>query len=217
MTPKDRVEAAAPALKVFPLPSLVMFPHSAVPLHIFEPRYREMLRDSLSSDRIIALAQPTEGWEEDYYGRPSLHPIACASMVVWHQGLTDGRSNIILQGVCRVRLLEELPPRRSYREVRSEVIHDPPFEGREEALLRQALLELGGHLPSEIASQLLQTAARTSGGALADIVASSVVTDLERRQELLTELDPRVRLHQVLREVGEAIARVGAKPQGPVN
>jgi hypothetical protein len=88
----------------------------------------------------------------------------------------------------------------------------------EEEQLRQAMLELAARLPPQIAQGLLQAAARVSGGALADVVASSVVADVERRQDLLCELDARARLTSVLSEVSDVLARLApAKPEGPVN
>ena len=74
----ERIRQAAKRLKVFPLPSVVLFPGSAAPLHIFEPRYRQMVKDALESDGVFALGQLQEGWERDYLGRPPLMPILCA-------------------------------------------------------------------------------------------------------------------------------------------
>ena len=120
MSQLERVVAAAPALKVFPLPSVVLFPGAAVPLHIFEPRYRQLLRDCLASDQVLALAQLAPGWEADYAGRPPMKPVACAGVVGWSERLDEGRYNIIIQGVVRIRILEEHEPREPYRVIRAE-------------------------------------------------------------------------------------------------
>ena len=217
MTPLERLTSAA-ALKVFPLPSIVLFPGAAVPLHIFEPRYRELLKDSLGSDRLMVLAQFEPGWEADYQGRPPLQSLACAGMVVWHEALTDGYFNLVVQGVARVRLLAELAPHHAYRELEVQVLNDPTYSGPEEEQLRQALLELCISLPEQVSTSLMQAAAQATGGPLADVVASIVVSDIDRRQSLLCELDPKARLNQVLDEVGEIIARVAlSKQHGPVN
>jgi uncharacterized protein len=217
MTPLERL-ASAGAVKVFPLPSVVLFPGASVPLHIFEPRYRELLKDSLASDRLMALAQLEAGWEGSYYGRPPLQPVACVGQVIWHEALTDGRFNLVLQGVARVRLVAELPPSHNYRELEAQVLLDAPYSGPEEEQLRQAVLELCSHLPEKAATSLVQAASRASGGGLADVVASGVVSDVARRQALLCELDPKARLNQVIGEVGEIIARIAmSKQHGPVN
>src|ERR1041384_3715325 len=84
--------------RLFPLPNLVMFPHVVQPLHIFEPRYREMLEDALASDRLIAMALLAPGWEDDYHGRPALYPTACLGRVTTSHRLEDGRYNLLLEG-----------------------------------------------------------------------------------------------------------------------
>src|SRR6476659_6470878 len=76
--------AAASAVRLFPLPSLVMFPHVIQPLHVFEPRYCDLLEDALSADRTIAMALLEPGWENDYEGRPPIAPVACVTKVVAH-------------------------------------------------------------------------------------------------------------------------------------
>jgi Lon protease-like protein len=204
----QEIESAAGALKVFPLPSAVLLPGSATPLHIFETRYRELVRDCLDANGIMALAQPEPGWESDYAGRPPLQPIGCAGFVIWNEALSDGRYNIILQGTVRVRLLAELPPRKLYREFHVGLLPDRLETYPEEELLRQAVLELATHANGSGIGSLIKIAARTHGGPLADIVASALVAKTERRQELLSLLDGRTRLQEVVKELGELIARV---------
>jgi len=218
MTSIERIEQAAQALKVFPLANVVLFPGTALPLHIFEPRYQAMVNDALASDRVIALAQP-EADADPLDASPRLRPMACAGLIAWHEALPDGRSNIIVQGIARARLLNELSSDHPYRELRAQILVDPepPADDAEE-LLRQALLELSSHLPGEVAQNLLQTASRSGGGMLADVIASTVVPDLERRQQLLAETDVRARLRAVMTEVGDVLARLSsAAPRGPLN
>ncbi|XXF81497.1 LON peptidase substrate-binding domain-containing protein [Myxococcaceae bacterium GXIMD 01537] len=218
MTIQERVAGASDALKVFPLPSAVLFPHTVLPLHIFEPRYRALVRDALATDRVMALAQLEPGWEGHYGGRPTLQPMMCAGLIVWHEEMEDGRYNILLQGVSRARLMQELPNDKLYREVRVEVIDDFPYTGPEEEQLRQAIFELASRVPPSYAEGLLPITARAAGGMLADVVAAAVVPETERRQELLGELDVQRRLQQVLGDVGELIARLQpARPVGPLN
>lgn len=218
MSETERVAAASSALKIFPLPSAVLFPHTAVPLHIFEERYREMVRDCLAGDRVMALGHLQPGWEPNYQGRPPLEPLCCAGFVAWHEELPDGRFNILVQGVVRARVSHELPPCKSYREVRAEVLPDPSYEGPEEEQLRQALLELASRVPDGSVNSLLAVASKASGGTLADLVAGSVVPDVDQRYALLRELDVQQRLRQVVAEVGALIGRLApARPRGPLN
>ncbi|MCK8500782.1 MULTISPECIES: LON peptidase substrate-binding domain-containing protein [Myxococcus] len=219
MTAQERVEtAAARALKVFPLPSAVLFPHTLIPLHIFEPRYRDMVRDALAGDRVVALAQLEAGWEGNYEGRPPMQPIMCAGVIAWDEQVEEGRYNILLQGVSRIRMISELSGDKSYREVRAQVLADHPYQGPEEERLRQAVFELAGRVPPTFAESLLPVAARAGGGMLADVVASAIIPEAERRQQLLVELDVKRRLEAVLADVGELIARLQpVRPSGPLN
>lgn len=205
-----KVSDAAPALKIFPLPPVVLFPGTGVPLHIFEPRYRQLITDALATDRVMALGGLAPGWEEAYTDRPALLPIACAGVIGEHESLPDGRFMIVLEGVTRVRVRSELPSRRLYREVAVEILEDAPFKGDEEEALRQAVLELASLLPEEVTPPLLHHAALQSGGLLADVVAGAVVAEPHRRQDLLAELEVGARLRAVHAEVSELIAKLAA-------
>jgi uncharacterized protein len=218
MTVPPRIVEASESLKVFPLPSAVLLPHSVLPLHIFEPRYRELVRDALAGDQVMALAQLEPGWEPRYGGRPALQPVMCVGLIVWHEALEGGRYNILLQGVCRARLAAELPAERLYRQVRVELLPDFPYQGPEEEQLRQAVFELAGRVPPSFSEGLLPAVARATGGALADVVAAAITPEPERRQELLAEFDVRKRLEEVTADVGELLARLQpVKPSGPLN
>ena len=96
-----------PAIPIFPLPNVVLFPNVFLPLHIFEPRYREMVADALAGDRIIGMVLLRPGWEADYDGRPPVYPIGCAGVITNAERLADGRYNIVLQGLEKFRILDE--------------------------------------------------------------------------------------------------------------
>src|SRR5204863_9636969 len=85
--------------RLFPLPNVVLFPHVVQPLHIFEPRYRQMTADALAGDQLIAPALLRPGWEGDYEGRPATYPVVCVGKIVSEQQLPDGRFNILLRGL----------------------------------------------------------------------------------------------------------------------
>lgn len=101
-------------LPLFPLPNVVLFPNVFLPLHIFEPRYREMVADSLATDRLMGMVLLQPGWEHEYENRPPVYSIGCSGVVTHAERLPDGRYNIVLRGVERFRILEE-DHRRSYR------------------------------------------------------------------------------------------------------
>src|SRR5438093_6138151 len=92
-----------PAVPLFPLPNVVLFPQAVLPLHIFEERYKAMTADALSGDRVIAMALLRPGWEKSYYARPDIEPVVCAGRILSHEKLPDGKYNFLLQGVVRAR------------------------------------------------------------------------------------------------------------------
>ena len=85
-------------LPLFPLPHVVLFPNVFLPLHIFEPRYREMVADAITGDRMIGMVLLRPGWEQDYEGRPPVYPIGCSGLITHVEQLADGRYNIVLRG-----------------------------------------------------------------------------------------------------------------------
>ncbi|HEY8536821.1 MAG TPA: LON peptidase substrate-binding domain-containing protein [Vicinamibacterales bacterium] len=103
-----------PTLPLFPLPNVVLFPGVYLPLHIFEPRYREMTADALEGDRLIGMVLLRPGFEDEYDGCPPVYPIGCAGLITHAEELPDGRYNIILQGVERFRIRDE-DRTRAYR------------------------------------------------------------------------------------------------------
>ena len=92
---------------LFPLPNVVLFPKVFLPLHIFEPRYREMVTDAVASDRLIGMVLLRPGWDKDYEGRPPIYPVGCSGVMTHVERLPDGRFNIVLRGLERFRIVEE--------------------------------------------------------------------------------------------------------------
>jgi len=110
-------------LPLFPLPNVVLFPNVFLPLHIFEPRYREMVADALASDRMIGMVLLRPGWERDYEGRPPVYPVGCSGVLTHSEQLSDGRYNLVLRGIERFRIVEE-DQARSYRRAIVEPLRD---------------------------------------------------------------------------------------------
>lgn len=94
-------------LPLFPLPTVVLFPGVFLPLHVFEPRYREMVADALSGDRMIGMVLLREGWEGHYEGRPPVFDVGCSGLITHCEKLQDGRYNLVLRGLDRFRIVEE--------------------------------------------------------------------------------------------------------------
>src|SRR5262245_22052835 len=115
--------------RLFPLPNLVLFPGVVQGLHMFEPRYRQMTADALTEDRLIALVLLRPGWEANYASRPAVHPTACLGRIETDQRLEDGRYNLQLRGLSRVRIVQEIETGKLYRSARVEVLEDIPVTG----------------------------------------------------------------------------------------
>jgi Lon protease-like protein len=94
-------------LPLFPLPNVVLFPGVFLPLHVFEPRYRQLVADALMGDRLIGMVLLRPGWESDYQGRPPVFPVGCSGVITHVEQLEDGRYNIVLRGLERFRIVEE--------------------------------------------------------------------------------------------------------------
>jgi Lon protease-like protein len=139
--------AARSAVPVFPLPELVLFPRVTVPLHVFELRYRTMVREALSGDRTLALAVLMPGYEVDYHGSPEFHPLGCLGRVEQVEWLPNDRYDITVVGTCRARFIRierEFP----YRLARVELVPQHPY-AEDDPLVqldKQALVELHGRL-----------------------------------------------------------------------
>src|ERR1051325_908181 len=98
------------SMPLFPLNGTMLMPHGVLHLHMFEPRYRQMTQDILESTKQFATATfQGDQWEHEYHGRPAIRPVVCVSHVVQHAEVADGTYGLIVQGLCRARVIEELP------------------------------------------------------------------------------------------------------------
>lgn len=106
------MDTALLRVPVFPLAGALLFPRSQLPLHIFEPRYRAMIRDALASDRLIAMVQPKDEGEP-----PALFEIGCIGHIGACDELEDGRFNLVLEGLSRFRIAREATVDTPYRQI----------------------------------------------------------------------------------------------------
>lgn len=186
-------------LPIFPLPQVVFFPQAVLPLHVFEPRYRTMLRDCLATHGAMAIAQIIPG--EDDQGRPCIAEIAGGGIVVEHHPLGDGRSNIVVVGKARLRLHEIEPDEAlPYRVARATVLEDRDVPVPEHD--RTALVAAATMFASEVKKHdphfTFKLPKALEAPHLADLCAFQLIVDASARQAVLDELDPRVRVTMVL-------------------
>jgi len=140
----SQVEIPIPeSIPIFPLQDIMLFPGASRPLHIFEPRYRDMIADAMEGDRIIGMVMLKPNTETNYDGNPPIYEIGCAGILSNIEQLPDGRYNVIVQGLKRFRITGE-DQRRTYR-IASINVLDEVFSEADRATLRAQrplLLEL---------------------------------------------------------------------------
>ena len=177
--------------RLFPLPGVVLFPHAMLPLHIFEPRYRQMTADALADDRLIAMVKIEDQADWGKEVDPAIEQVACLGKIVDHQELDQGRYNLLLVGMRRVRIVGEIPNGKLYRSARAEVIED--VEAVDEPRLRRELRELFvGLLAREgrPESELLRFLNRDlSLGMITDLLGHYLGLPREIKQAFLAEGD----------------------------
>jgi Lon protease-like protein len=190
-------------VRLFPLPNVVLFPHVVQPLHIFEPRYRQMTEDALADDRLIGQALLQPGWEGAYEACPPIYPVVCIGKIVSEQRLADGRFNLLLRGVSRARVVEEVPRDKLYRVARVELLADgPPPSAQVIESLRQQLAEaVRSWFPaSGVAQEQLRKLLKSDLplGVLCDIFSFALPLPVEAKQGLLTDQDIERRMRSLL-------------------
>jgi len=219
--PGAALRKALVALKVFPLHGVVVLPGTPAPFHIFEPRYKALVGDALRGDRILAV--PSLFGKADAAAlQPPLRAVCGVGLIEAEERYDDGRFDVVVRGLARVRLLEELPQRHLYREFRAEVLEDRLPAGGAAALrggidaLRQLVYDFSTKLPDESGAPALAEAVAQmrDPSAIVDLVTAAAVSDPATRQQVLEELDVARRLQLVLEEVA-GVVLVLTKGNGP--
>lgn len=218
MTPATR----STVVPVFPLPNSVLFPHTVLPLHVFEPRYRAMVRDVVRGDRSIAIALLCPGWEQE--DTPSFHPVGTVGRISGIEELADGRFLLNLAGRERVRFTE-LPTDKPYRLVMAEALPERYVDETSQDLRRDklALLSSYGYLMHELQNESTTPLVLDESASFATAVNTACARmpiEPGIRQELL-EIDDLLaryrRATTLLQSVLEAVLRLKARPGTPIN
>jgi uncharacterized protein len=207
-------------LPLFPLPRVQLFPNALLPLHVFEPRYRDMVRDALEGARLIAVASLEPGFESDYHGRPAVRAVVGVGEVIDHEPIGDGRYNILLRGIGRARIERELPPRQTYRLVEATELVDVYDSGLDGKGTHETLVLLAEQLARKLPSggETLRELTRSQSmlGALTDVLGAALVTDPDDRQALLELVDVAGRADRVGSEIATILSRLTSS-DGPAN
>lgn len=208
-------------LAIFPLGQAVLFPGTKLPLHIFEPRYRQMVEHALENRTPIAMALIDRSRPDDEHGRPAVHDVAGVGVIESHEKLPDGRFMVVLQGVERVRFVEEHEPDNLYRQVRAEIMDDvveDPAEINEKLSTLQNLTFSVRMINPRVADFLAATMGSLDDpGRVADAVANVLFLEPADRQRLLEMVDVGERLKEVSERVTEILAMASASDSDVLN
>jgi Lon protease-like protein len=199
--------------RLFPLPNLVLFPGIIQPLHLFEPRYVQLIEDAIAGDGLIAMAHLRPGWEPSYDRAPPIYPTVCLGRIMTYSRLEDGRYNMLLRGLRRGRVVREIASDRLYRLAQVQLVPQATGEGEAdmsavEVRLRRQFLQFCRHdasLDFQAIESLLNRPMPLEN--LIDLIAFSLDVAPELKQAVLEADSLVARLRWVARELDQSLAR----------
>jgi Lon protease-like protein len=192
---------------VFPLPTVVCYPHVLFPLHVFEPRYRDMVADALAGDRFLAMALLKPGWESAYEKKTAaIHDTVCLCRIAADERLPDGRYALAVRGLSRARIVAEENSNLTYRvgqlDVCSDLYRDQPVIDRRHRQFE--LLSCFRELFPDIDMDHVFARAMDVDiplGGLCDVLAHSIGLAPADAQRILEEVDVDLRSDLVLQHL----------------
>ncbi len=177
-------------IPIFPLPRVVLLPGEVLPLHIFEPRYRDLVRDAVATDKVMGIVEVLPGHENELPGSPPVRNVGSVGLIASHEELPDGRYLLWLLGLERFRIEEELQSETLYRKVR--VTYEPtPESPKRLAEIRQLRQELRTLLPGlvdladQAKDQFLRHLADVSDAQLIALCCQILEVPSDRKQQIL--------------------------------
>jgi Lon protease-like protein len=218
MSESIRVNFGKP-IPLFPLPDTVLLPHAILPLHIFEPRYRQMAADCLSGTRTLGMVTVQPDHALEMAGDPPVFPVGCAGEVVASRRLPDGRYNLVLHGTHRFVLERELerPPERLYRVALVRRLEDssPPEDARRVAQVRARVVELVGELvrrsnPDQSEPPDSELLSELDDATFANALSNALAFATSEKQGLLEAPSVRERLERLAGLLSFRLAEQGA-------
>ena len=174
---------------LFPLPNVVLFPKTPIPLYIFEERYRTMIREALAGNRELVIALLRTGAESNYADLSSVNEIACLGKIETHEELEDGKYNIVVVGVQRVRIIREIK-HSPYLTVEAEIIEEASYDEHSAGVMKRhnqlsALFAKFAELATGVEQPSLEFMPQLDFESLVNMVAMTLNLEIERKQELL--------------------------------
>jgi len=208
---------------IFPLGNVALFPGVSVPLHIFEPRYRQMMEAALDGDRVIGMVTVRPDAASQLSGDPPVFPIGCAGTIEEHEQLPDGRYNLLLHGTQRFRIAEEHDPteERLFRLARVHLLDEAeideaaaPRVASQRARVAEILEALIAHGDGAEQAQALQQLSSLTDAEFANALCQALGLPVEERQALLEASGAAARLDSLEGMLSFHLARARA-PASP--
>ncbi len=196
----------------------MLFPGALMPLHVFEPRYRQMTRDALDTHRILVVSQILPGAGEGPPGHPAIANVAGVGAIVEAQELPDGRFNILLEGRARVHLTE-LPFVPPYRRARGELLEDKPGEISD--IDQHSLIAVANAFTAFVQARdpsfNFTLPPSLPSPRIADLCAHHLILDAKERQTILETLDPVARVRLVSESLALQLAMLKRENRNTLN
>ena len=173
---------------LFPLSTVVFFPNTLLPLHVFEPRYKQMVSDVIKSEKIIGMALLKPGWQSNYYGNPDIYDVAGMGRIVSCETCADGKINIVLYGLKRVRITEIIKD-RPYRLARVNILenaHGPNEEGLR-ARIEELVVKWNFTLGEKQKAHRINVNTKLPLDCLTDALGTLIFSNIFEKQMLLEE------------------------------
>ena len=202
---------------VFPLPGTVLLPRTFISLHVFEPRYRAMMEFCIEGPRLLAIAMLDDRRPPDAHQRPAIHAMAGLGALRRAAKLPDGRYNLVLEGVARVDLSDELGPDYVFRRARGALREDRGTTQnlqRETESLRALAMRALAQTGADNKELMAGISEAGEPGALADLVGAALVESARDRQRILDAIDIANRLELTAGLVGAMLLDEADKPSG---
>ena len=184
-------------IAIFPLPNLVFFPKTNLPLHIFEPRYCEMVKETIQNKQLIGMFLLQPGWQDDYYGNPPVHAVGCAGEMIHFEELSDGKYNIVLRGLYRVRAMgtvQEFPYRKARVEVLPEILN---HDSNSKRVVKELLIDFKKLTKENEEIESLNVSNSSDLLEVVNSIASTLSLEIDFKLELLQENDVLLRARTV--------------------
>jgi len=192
-------------LPIFPLPNLVFFPQTRLPLHVFEPRYRQLIADVVARDQRFGITLLRSGWEADYFGAPPVHQCGTMGRIEQTVPLDDGRYNILVFGETRFRIIDEIS-RDPYRTVLAvatpQIERDPSEAYAQRTWLAELSQQYLRHFPEQVDVPEIETVGLE---ALTNALIMSLTLDTAEKQRLLEMDDIVTRAEEIAEELQNRI------------